>query len=148
MKKSALFFCFLLLFACNRVKEKAKETIHEAGEKTAKTASEFGKGISDGVSESFVVTISPSENISKQGIKIGKIILSGSENSVDNKLSVYLIFEKDFKGDIKLKVSDKNGLEMGRSSLEIEAKADSAAFYDFVFDKRTNIDFDSKVVME
>ena len=43
---------------------------------------------------------------------------------------------------------DKNGLETGRAKIDIAGKADEAAYFDFVFDKRTYIEVKSKIILE
>jgi hypothetical protein len=59
-----------------------------------------------------------------------------------------LIFSKKFRGKILAKAYDNQGLEMGRSTIKIDAQDGDAGFYDFHFDKRTNIDRDGRIVLE
>jgi len=63
-------------------------------------------------------------------------------------LTLYLIFDKDFKAPLTVKAFDKSGLEIGRSKIEIENKAGEAGYFDFVFDKRTYIEVRSKILIE
>ena len=60
----------------------------------------------------------------------------------------FQIFEKDFDKQIVAKVTDKNNLEYGRASLEIKAKKGDAKFFDFKFDKRTNMETKSTITIE
>lgn len=101
-----------------------------------------------GVEQAFNINIELSDHLKQKGIKLGKVILANDSLGTDNMLNVYIIFDKDFKEPITLKAFDNRGLEMGRSKQEITATKDEARFYDFHFDKRTNIDTDSKIVME
>jgi len=46
------------------------------------------------------------------------------------------------------KVFDRKGLEMGRARQKVTAVKGDAKFIEFHFDKRTNIDVDSKITIE
>ena len=46
------------------------------------------------------------------------------------------------------KVFDKSDLEIRRSKIDVEGKADEAGYFDFVFDKRSYIEAKSKIVLE
>jgi len=39
-------------------------------------------------------------------------------------------------------------LEIGRTKIDIEGKADEAGYFDFIFDKRSDIEVKSKIVLE
>lgn len=144
-----LLFAVFATQACNRVKEKTKQTINKGGETVGKTATEFFEGVSEGVDKTMQCNISLSDALINNGIKTGKFYIdSDTLGGSKNKLIIYLIFEKDFTGNINVKASDKNGLESGRTNLNINQKAGSATYFDFVFDKRTNIEQKSNIVFE
>ena len=88
-----------------------------------------------------------SESLSNRGLKLGHHTVS-DENGNDNKLSLYLIFEKDFEGSIMVKVFNKQNIEIGRVKQQIKGKKDDAAYFDFVFDPRTNIDPKYTIIIE
>jgi hypothetical protein len=71
--------------------------------------------------------------------------LGNDGEGTDNRLSMYLIATKAIDQPISVKVYDPKGLEMGRSRSAVKMAAGEARFVDFVFDKRTNIDNDSRV---
>ena len=137
-----------LTTSCIRAKEKAKEVIKGSGEIIGKSVSEFGKGVTEGVEETFEIKITTSEDLKSSGIELGNIEFKNESIGTDNLLSVYMIFNQNFNKRIQVKVYDHNGLEMGRSSNTINANSGEAKFYDFKFDERTNIDTDSKIVMQ
>lgn len=137
-----------ILSSCDRTKDKAKDIIKGSGEIVGKTISEFGKGVTEGVEETFEVKITETEELKNKGIELGKINFENDSVGTDNVLNVYMIFNKNFNDTIRIKVYDNNNLEMGRSRQSINAKAGDASFYNFHFDKRTNIDSDSKITME
>jgi hypothetical protein len=139
----------LILFSCDMVKEKTKETINQGGEVVGKTATEFIEGVSEGVDRTLQCELIVSPTLKDKGIKTGKYEISndtlGGEN---NRLILYIIFDKDFKEPVSVKAFDKKGMEIGRTKVLIEGKADEAKYYDFTFDKRTYIEVKSKLHIE
>ena len=101
-----------------------------------------------GVEETFSITVETSDQLAKNGITTGRIILSGTDSSTDNIISAYLIFGKKYSGKLTAKAIDENGLEFGRSSLTISADSGDARFADFAFDKCTNLDRKDHVRVE
>jgi len=145
---SAILIASLTAVACSETKEKAKETINAGGEIVGKTVSEFSKGVSTGVEETFEIKVNAAPELLQQGITLGRIELKSINGGHDNLVNTYLIFSKDFKQSIVLKAFDSKNLEMGRSVLKIKAKANDAAFYGFALDTLTNINADSKLTLE
>ncbi|HEY8402252.1 MAG TPA: hypothetical protein VIK89_13380 [Cytophagaceae bacterium] len=150
--RNILIYVTLLTFfvtACDEVKQKTKETINKSGETIGQTATEFFEGISEGVDKTLQCEITLSEELKSKGLKTGKFsIQNDTSGGTNNLLVLYIIFEKDFKGTISAKAFDKNGLEIGRSKIEVENKAGEASYYDFLFDKRTYIESKSKISIE
>lgn len=139
----------LLTISCDRVKNKTKETINKGGETVGKTASEFIEGVTEGVEQILQCEISLSQALMDQGLSTGKFsIEDGAAGGDDNKLTLYIIFDKDFSATLRAKAFDKNGLEIGRVTLDVEGKAGDAGYYDFVFDTRTYIEVKSKITIE
>jgi hypothetical protein len=146
MKINILFLClYIALMGCNGNGVNGK--LHHASEKAGEAVSEIAKGVSQGVEKSFEIQIEKADSNALRGIELGKIELKSKEGT-DNMLSVYFVFKKDFSKKIMIRVYDSKGLEMGRCSQLVKGKKDEAGFTDFIFDKRTNIDRDSKIVME
>ncbi len=143
--KFFLPYICVLLAACNGAN--VNEKIQNASEKAGQAVSEMAKGVSKGVKSSFEIHISKTDSNSLKAIDFGKIELK-SKDGTDNMLSIYFIFKKDFSRKLLIKVYDNKGLEMGRSSQVVKGKKDEAGFIDFIFDKRTNIDNDSKITIE
>ena len=142
--------CVLLLFsvafaACNG--DNVNEKIQKVSVKAGQAVSEVAKGVSKGVKSSYGVTITKKDSNALKTIDIGKVILK-SKDGTDNLLSIYFIFNKDFSRKLLIKAYDNKGLEMGRSGQPVKGKKDEARFIDFIFDKRTNIDNDSKITIE
>ena len=134
--------------SCNWSKDKAKDAVNKTGEVVAKTGSEFVDGVSKGIEKSFSNEIVITDKLKANGLTTGKMLIRSTDSTTDNILSAYLIFEKDFDQVISVKVFDEKGLEYGRISQRISAKAGEAKYFDLIFDKRTNIDGKGKISFE
>lgn len=139
----------VLLSSCGRVKKETKEVINKSGEVVGKSATEFFEGVSEGVDKTLQCEIALSPLLSDKGVRTGKFSIGNdSDGGQNNRLSLYLIFEKDFSEEIFVKIMDKQGVETGRARLQIEEKAGNAKYFDFSFDKRTYIEVKSKIIIE
>jgi len=146
---SIICISFLITTAsCNWAKDKGKEAANKTGEAVAKTGSEIVDGVVKGIEETFSNEIILSDELKSNGLKTGKITVTSTDSATDNVISAYLIFEKDFNQQISIKVFDDHGLEYGRTSQLVSAKAGVAKYVDFIFDKRTNIDGKGKFSFE
>ena len=129
MKRLLVLACFFVIvsFGCKRVGEKAGESMGN-----------FVGGMKGGVENSLEIKIEMDDDLRKK-IELGEILLNSDSIGQDNKLSVYIIFNEDFDQDIRIKsfVKDK---ENGRVSKRVTGKKGDAAYFEFVFDPRTNID--------
>lgn len=137
-----------LTISCSDVKEKAKNTINKGGEAVGETATEFIEGVTEGVDRTLDNKIVLSEVLKSQGINTGKFYIESDSLGKDNKLVVYLITEKDFKGKLTFKIVDKKGLETGRKVVELNRKAGEAAYQDVTFDQRTDIEVKSTIQID
>lgn len=138
----------LAAVACHRVKEGVKDAANTTGDAAGEVVGEFSKGVADGAEKAFEVTPEYTKAFTDKGLKAGDVKLRSDSNATDNVLNIYIIFEKDFKGSVLAKASNSKGLEMGRASANIAGKKGEAKYVEFKFDKLTNIDADSKIVVE
>ena len=146
MYKSILAACtFFLLQACSG--DGVKEKINKAGDVAGQTVGEFAHGVSTGVEKALNIKIELSQALKDSGVSVGKVSIADSGNN-DNVLQVYMIFAKGINANLTAKAYDQNGAEMGRVKVPVKAGADEAKYVDFIFDPRTNIDNDSKVVIQ
>jgi len=146
--KYSFIILTLLFLSCNWAKQKTKETVNKAGEVAAKTGSEFVDGVAKGVEKTFQHEIVISDELKKQGIETGKIIIRNTDSATDNLLSAYIIFDKDFNKNITIKVINDEGQEYGRATQNLQGKKGEAKYVDFLFDKRTNIESRGKLLFE
>lgn len=147
MKKIFLLFGVVsVLLSCDRIKEGTKNTINESGEKVGKSATEFFEGVSEGVEQTLRCEIEFSKELTDQGISFGNYSIENStKGGSKNRLTAYVIFEKEFSDTIFVKAFNKENLEIGRVSEVIEGKSGEAKYVDFDFDKRTYIGVKSKI---
>lgn len=148
MKHFSLAFLALVIFSCNWAKEKTKQTVNKSGEVIAKTGSEFVDGVSKGVEKTFQNEISVSDELARNGLRTGKIIINDSDSARNNVLTAYLIFDKGLNKEITVKIFDEDNQEYGRVSQKIQAPKGEAKYVDFGFEKRVNIESKGKIVFE
>ena len=143
----------LLITSCNRITKKAEEvassTSSEVGKAVGKTSTEFVNGVKDGVDKAYDCTVTVSPELKSAGVEIGKFIINEDTNSHNkNRLSVYVIAGKPLNQTITAKVIDPKNREYGRVSVKIRANSGEASFFDFIFDKRTDIEGRSKIELK
>ncbi|HLO43098.1 MAG TPA: hypothetical protein VK175_02120 [Leadbetterella sp.] len=140
-----LLFAQTALLSCQT--DEGNEKLAEAGETVGKSAATIAKSVKSGIEKATKININISENLKTRGLSTGKVTL-GSKGGRHNVLNVYMIFEKRINRNLTMKVLDADGLELGRTKVLVKGEAGDAKFVDFVFDTRTNIDRDNKIVME
>ncbi len=140
-----IIIILLLAVSCNRVREKAKDTVNKGGEAVGETATEFINGVGKGVDNTLDNKIVISDELKNEGISLGKYYVKKGDSSNDNVLVIYIITEKSFNGTLTFKVFDKKDAEYGRQRIELNSKAGDAAYYDVIFDERTDIESKSTI---
>lgn len=151
MKLRRLCFLFLIIYAgisCNWMKQKSKNAIHGAGEAVGTAGSEFTQGVAKGITTTYGSDIVLSGSLSKAGLSVGRVTITGADSGNDNKLEVYLIFNSALDRDVCMKVFDADGREYGRVTQHVSGGAGQAKYVDFVFDPRTDITGKSKITLE
>ena len=151
MKTIFVFLCTTLLVgstSCNRIKKKAKDTINKSGEKVGEGATEFFEGMGKGIDKALSLKIILSESLKSKGISAGKNYISSVGEGSNNQLTIYFIFENDFRDTLIAKAYDKEGMETGRCKMEITGKNGDAGYFDFIFDSRTRLESKSIIKIE
>ena len=146
--KSNLLVCLLMLSlaACNS--SSVKEKLNKAGDIAGQATGEFAQGVEKGIKKAFDVNIQLPENLREKGITFGKSTVSNDSTGTDNLLTVYVIFNRGFSGTLTARAFDNNDKEMGRATVQVDGKENEARFVEFHFDRRTNIDNDSRLILE
>jgi len=143
MKKAFIYITVLALaLACkNEVEEKTKDAFEKGTKAVEETADKVVDEVSSRFEDSRGCELALSQQIKEKGISTGKFYIEkDSVTKKHNKLVVYLINDKNYKGAINFKVADKDGVEIGRTSIDISEKTATAGYRDVVFDKRTDIE--------
>ena len=148
MKRIVFLLAVAVLFSCERVKEKASGAIDSGAQAVGRTASDVVNNIDKGIMESAALNIELSESLKKEGLSFGKYYFSHDKEGHENILSLYLITDQDFNRDLSLKLFDKKGVEMGRTSLKISQMKGQAAYHDFVFDPKIRFEYQGKLTIE
>jgi hypothetical protein len=150
MKHNQLIYIGVLLFlmSCNRIANKTKEGINRGGEVVGETATEFFEGVSEGVDKTLECEILLSKNLKSKGLKTGAYDIESQPIGNNNKLTLYIIFNQDFSSEVIAKAYNKNKLEIGRAKTTILGKKGDAGYFDFEFDKRTDIGFRNTITIE
>lgn len=153
--KKVIILCAALVFAisCREdVENKAEDALNKGeaaldkgGEAVKKTANKAADEFNDLIDRNMNCTLNLSEELKGKGLSTGKFYIEEGANNKDNKLVVYLINEKDFAGDVKFKIVNKDGQELGRTTVKLNKKAGDAGYEDIVFDERTDIESKSVI---
>lgn len=153
MRKISMGCSVLLLFvSCSNIVHKTNEvatsTAKEVGQQVGEKSTQFVGGVKDGIDRAYGCTVELSPGLKAQGLEMGKFVISKDSGSdANNKLSVYLIANKQTDIVITAQVYDAAGKEYGRVTTILKWHAAEAHYVDFVFDKRTDIEGRSKIVL-
>ena len=142
---TAALLAALLLGACDRAGEAAKNTINKSGEVAGQAASEFLKGAKEGVEETLALPVVLDASVHDRGLSIGKTEATGGDSF--HTLNVYLIFDRDLSDSLMAKAYDADGLEMGRVRFAVNGKAGDAAWHTITFPEQTDLEAKGKVVI-
>ena len=135
-----LSLTFFSILSCNSIQDKARNTINKTGEIAGSGTAEFVKGIKEGIDKTLQCKVETDQRLSNKGVRTGKFYISHDTNGTSNVLTVYVIFDRDYKDHLTATVFDRNNQEYGRATLNLEKHAGEASFLDFIFDKRTEIE--------
>ena len=142
---AATLLAALLLGACDRAGEAAKNTINKSGEVVGQAASEFLKGAKEGVEETLALPVVLDTSLDDLGLSVGKTEATGGEGY--HTLNVYLIFDRDLSDSLIAKAYDADGLEMGRVRFGVHGKAGDAVWHTITFPEQTDLEAKGKVVL-
>ncbi len=146
--KKIIFIALAGIFSNACRTESGNEKLQEASTKVGTSAAKAVKGIKAGIENATKINIELSESLKTKGLNIGKTKLDSKNGGRHNMLNIYLIFDKKISRNVLLKVLNNQNEEIGRTKSLISGDAGEAKYFDFIFDKRTNIDRDFKIIME
>jgi hypothetical protein len=143
-----LNICFTAVLLSSCSVSSTQDKINKVGDAAGQTIGQFTKGVAGGVSKSFDKTVELSPSLQAKGLKLGKTTLNSDSAGTNHVLLAYLIFDQDLDLTLTAKAFDNKGLEMGRVAATASGKKNEAKFIEFRFDKRTDIEVNSKLVIE
>ncbi len=116
---------------------------NKAGEVVGEASVSFAEGAEDGVENVFKNDTKITDELKSKSVDFGNIVVEAP-----NELSVYLIFNADYSGNISVKVLNEDGIETGRATQEIDAPKGQADYYTFQFSEKTKIGEQSTFLIE
>lgn len=144
MYRMFFFFGILSLGACHRV----GQAIESSAETAGKAAGTIAQHVGSGVEQAFAVKPELSPKLSATGVQLGKTLIGSEGEGTDNKLTVYFIATRNVAMNISVRVSDVHGQETGRTNSRLQLDSGQARYLDFLFDKYTNLDSDSRIYLD
>jgi hypothetical protein len=119
------------------------------GSSVGEAATDFAAGVGKGVDKQMAVNVELSKSLSDKGLaktiaKSAAIDLSKPKGGI----LVYLIASKPFKSKLMAKALNKEGQEIGRSTVDVDFAADDAKYVNFVFGKEMDTQLVDKYVVD
>jgi hypothetical protein len=133
------------LAACNWAEHKTKSALNKGGELAGSAATEVIEGVTTGVERTWSVDVSLSDTLLKRGLKLGKVSSEIGLDGRENRVILYISAALAFNDTISAVAFDKDGLEMGRTRIAIEASAGSGEFHEVQFQRFTDLERKSRV---
>jgi len=134
--------CIVSLCGCSRCSPRKK--LNEGGEIVGNTIGEFTEGVASGVDKSFQINLNLSDELKARGLETGKV----KTGATGNVLVAYFIYNSDFSDTVTVKAFDSKNVEIGRQKVGIAGKKGDAGYVDIIFDARTSLAHDSRIVVE
>ncbi|WP_400191394.1 hypothetical protein [Hymenobacter sp. B81] len=139
----------LALGSCDRAKDTARTTIQKTGEAVGQSATVLANGVAVGIGKGTGRRLKLSADLQQRGLQVGKVQVGRADSArLDNRLTVYFIFQQRFADTVLVKLFDESGREYGRRKHFLAARADEAFNADIVFDERTDIELGTQVTVE
>ncbi len=119
------------------------EGLQGEGKKAAESLSEgigeVFKGVSKGFNESLEKVVVDVDAELQPVLEVGRAGKRYNDSTQTTTIVLYTVFNKDFNGQLILRMLDKNNQEIGRQLTSVNKKAEESDFVEFSFDKRTQI---------
>jgi hypothetical protein len=138
-----LLVSLLAAFAFTACEQKDRSVAKEAGDKVGQTITDFATGVGKGIDKRLTVNVELSKDLSERGLSVTLGKVSGKRG-----LSVYLIAQRAFKSRLIAKALDKDGLEIGRSVVDVSFAADDAKYVNFAFQDEMDTQLVAKYVID
>ncbi len=144
---TALVAVALLAGSCNWAEKKTKEALNKGGEIAGSAATEVIEGVTKGVERTWKVDVELSAGLQARGLRLGRTQVVSDEHGRDNRLVVYLSTDQGLRDTLSAIALDKDMLEMGRTTLVVDAPPNSGNHYELRFQERTDLERKSRVLI-
>jgi hypothetical protein len=133
-----LFLVAVGALLCGCGKSGDESLAKRTGNKLGEAMTDFASGVGGGVDKQLTVDVELSDALGKQGFS--KTVAKSLGLDISGKgISVYLIAENAYQGELIAKARNEAGQEVGRSVVEVEFKADDARYVKFLFDDQVDM---------
>ena len=137
MKKQLLIILpaalVLMITACG--KEENGGIIKKTGSKVGETVTDFVTGIGKGVDKKLKIKVRLDDSLKAIGVKTTVANSAGTDKNGRHIIDVYLITVQPLNAELTAKAFDADKQEIGRSTVQVNFKADDAKYITFDFDK-------------
>lgn len=118
--------------------DKEGSTAKKAGARVTETLTDFASGMGEGFDKKMEVQVELTEECAQAGLSKSVAKSLGMKQGI----SVYILADKPFVGNLLAKAYNAEGQEVGRVKVAVEFEADDAQYVAFPFDQ----EMDSQLV--
>ena len=93
--------------------------------------------LTDAQGKSRSIRVRTSRSLATAGIKLGRSAADSAAKK--SSLTAYLVFSRDFRGSLRLRLFDADDREAARADAQVAQTADSSNFIPFVLDARADL---------
>lgn len=137
----------LMLSGCNWAESKTKQVLNKSGELAGSAATEVIEGVTTGVERTWKVDVQLSQALRDKGLQLGRTVVLSDEQGRNNRLKVYLSTDVGMQDSLSAIAYDKDSLEMGRTTLVLNALPNSGDHYELLFQNDTDLERKSRVLI-
>jgi hypothetical protein len=119
----------------------------DAGKTVGESITNFTAGVGEGIDKSLQTDVELTQAVADRGLT-KTVAKSKALDGGGKGFSVYLVSKTAFTGKLMAKALNKEGLEIGRSTVDVEFGADDAKYVGFSFPRETDTALATKYVVD
>jgi hypothetical protein len=131
IKKASWLVLLLCVFGCSGEDDQG---VHRAGKRVGETLTEFAQGVGSGIDNKLEEKVELTEPVAALGLESTVAKADGYDDSGKKLLTVYLIASRSVNQWLMAKAMNREGQEVGRTTVEVIMEADDAKYVTFAFD--------------
>lgn len=136
-----------LMSGCDWAEHKTKQVLNKDGELAGSAATEVIEGVTTGVERTWKVEVQLSDALRGQGLQMGKTVVFSDAQGRSNRLKVYLSTDVGMQDTLSAIAFDKDSLEIGRSTMIVNAAPNSGDHYELQFQEDADLERKSRVLI-